>query len=378
MASPSTDTPHLSVTASEQALFTKVLDAIRELRLDVTVRVAGGWVRDKLLGLDSDDIDFALDSMTGREFAEAFNAYLIQSGQGRTSTIATIRLNPSQSKHLETTTFRLDGVSIDVNRFRDEVYNDESRIPQITLSHATADALRRDFTINALFYNIHTQQVEDYVHAIPDLHARLIRTPRPASKTFRDDPLRVLRAARFAARFGFELEGELEESAKSEDVHRDLRRKVSRERVGIELQKVLEKPRTATRGMSIVSRWGLRQSVLDVRGLTIVREEKLDAHLRLWPIEPPDEKENVELTAECIRCMQATHAALFDSGWDERRDQMLHSPLSFRQGVNVSEAEAVTLLLASYLVPYYGHRVDSLSAHTHSTLPCIARWDGLI
>ena len=376
MTSTSSATPHLTVTVTpqEQSLFTKVLDAIRVLHLDCTVRVAGGWVRDNLLGLQSDDIDFVLDSMSGREFAEAFSRYLSDTGAGRTSSIATIRLNPSQSKHLETTTFRIDGVSIDVNRFRDEVYSDDSRIPQISLSSATADALRRDFTINALFYNIHTREVEDYVHAIPDLHARLIRTPRPASKTFRDDPLRVLRAARFAARFGFKVEGEVDEAARSDEVHRDLRRKVSRERVGIELQKVLEKPRTATRGMSIVSGWGLRQSVLDVRGLTIVRDERVDATLRLWPVErTSDEKENADITAECVRCMRAMHDAIFDTDWDDRRHEVVHSALSFRQGVTIAEAEATTLLLTSYLVPYYGYRVDSLSVDSHQSPRRIAR-----
>lgn len=54
-------------------------------------------------------------------------------------------------------------VSIDVNNFREEIYHDNSRIPEMKLSTVHEDALRRDFTINALYYNIHTKQVEDYV-----------------------------------------------------------------------------------------------------------------------------------------------------------------------------------------------------------------------
>ena len=229
--------PHIILTERESALFSKVLSAVSALQLNCTVRVAGGWVRDKLLGLQSDDIDFALDTVTGAHFAASVSAYLVSTGQGKPSSVGTIRSNPDQSKHLETATFVLDGVSIDANRFRDEVYHPGSRIPEVTQSTALEDAQRRDFTINALFYNIHTQCVEDLIGGMLDIKARRIRTPTSAAVTFRDDPLRVLRAARFAARFGYEVDREVREAAASEAVHSDLRVKVTRERVGIELKK---------------------------------------------------------------------------------------------------------------------------------------------
>jgi tRNA nucleotidyltransferase (CCA-adding enzyme) len=66
---------------------------------------------------------------------------------------------------------------------------------------ATEDAYRRDFTINAMFYNIITEQVEDLTaKGLDDLKNGIIRTPLPALQTFKDDPLRLLRAIRFAGR----------------------------------------------------------------------------------------------------------------------------------------------------------------------------------
>jgi tRNA nucleotidyltransferase (CCA-adding enzyme) len=74
----------------------------------------------------------------------------------------------------------------------------------------TEDAQRRDFTFNALFLNVQSQSVEDLCGTgIDDLRAGLIRTPLPPLQTFADDPLRVLRAVRFASRFGFAMHQEL-------------------------------------------------------------------------------------------------------------------------------------------------------------------------
>ena len=72
------------------------------------------------------------------------------------------------------------------------------------------DSLGRDFTINALYFNIHTQQVEDYSGmGIPDLIQGLIRTPVCAERTISQDPLRVVRAIRFAARLQFRIDEEI-------------------------------------------------------------------------------------------------------------------------------------------------------------------------
>ena len=345
--------PHIVLTAKEESLFNKLLSAVSSLRLGCTVRVAGGWVRDKLLGLQSDDIDLALDTLSGADFAVSVSAYLLSSGQGRTSSVGTIRSNPDQSKHLETATFVLDSVSIDANRFRDEIYHSDSRIPSIQPSTALEDAQRRDFTINALFYNIHTRCVEDLIGGVADMTARTIRTPTSAAVTFRDDPLRVLRAARFAARFGYSVDREVSEAAASAVVHNDLRAKVTKERVGIEVRKMMGKGRTGTRALTLLTEWALRQAVLDVGEEK--RERALgvkDREMALWPIEARDEAENSRVSAECLRCMVAVHNQLFDTDWADTAHDVVHSDDANRLGLKQDEVSSA--LLMAYLVPYYG------------------------
>lgn len=101
-----------------------------------------------------------------------------------------IRANPEQSKHLETATMRLHGLSLDLVHLRSETYTEASRIPEIEIGTPEQDALRRDFTINALFYNLQTREVEDWSHqGLPDLAAGIIRTPLDPRVTFLDGAL---------------------------------------------------------------------------------------------------------------------------------------------------------------------------------------------
>ncbi|BGP53484.1 CCA tRNA nucleotidyltransferase, mitochondrial [Rhodotorula sphaerocarpa] len=219
----------------------------------VELRIAGGWVRDKLLGRQSDDIDVSTspDPITGLKFAMLFEQYLESIGQrdlmGR---LTKIEAKPEQSKHLETATARVCNLSVDwVQQRGQEVYTIGSRIPTVAFGSPTEDAERRDLTINALFYNLRTRSIEDQTGKgladlgfVPGLPKR-IRTPLEPVKTFHDDPLRVVRAVRFAARFGtqYELDGEMEQAIKRGEIKEALRNplKISRERVGTELDKML-------------------------------------------------------------------------------------------------------------------------------------------
>ncbi|CAM9191942.1 unnamed protein product [Hapterophycus canaliculatus] len=112
----------------------------------------------------------------------------------------------------------------------------DSRIPEASIGTAEEDALRRDFTLNALFYNVNEGKVEDKTgRGVEDLRQGIIRTPLSPMITFQDDPLRVLRAVRFAARFGFSLHEDLRAAAQDSKIQNALRTKVSPERVGVEL-----------------------------------------------------------------------------------------------------------------------------------------------
>lgn len=229
-------------TAEERRIFDTLLDVVKTYDLPVTLRVAGGWVRDKLLGKHSSDIDIALDACMGQEFALKVNEYLSSRGE-ETRGVGVIQSNPDQSKHLETATMRVHGAWLDLVNLRSESYSEGSRIPEARFGTAAEDAERRDLTINALFYNITEDKVEDFTgKGLDDLRQGVIRTPLPPRTTFLDDPLRILRAVRFASRFGFALDDAIATAATDPEVQTKLRTKVSRERVGKEIQGMLRGP----------------------------------------------------------------------------------------------------------------------------------------
>ncbi|KAK3847036.1 MAG: hypothetical protein J3R72DRAFT_362985 [Linnemannia gamsii] len=207
----------------------------------VELRIAGGWVRDKLLGLSCHDLDVGLDTMMGYEFAVLVNEYMESLGQKK-RTIAKIATNPEKSKHLETATMVVLGMPLDFVNLRSEVYDDSSRIPsEITFGTPKEDAERRDITINALFYNIHTHQVEDCTGmGLQDLQNGIIRTPLEAYETFWQDPLRVMRCIRFASRFQFAIAEDAKKAILDTRIKQALRSKISKERIGSELDKMID------------------------------------------------------------------------------------------------------------------------------------------
>ncbi|KAI8149370.1 hypothetical protein BJV82DRAFT_642052 [Fennellomyces sp. T-0311] len=182
--------------------------------------------------------------MMGYEFAQYVNEYL-QANGFPTRSIAKISSNPDKSKHLETATTKLFDQEVDFANLRTEVYDENSRIPSmIAFGTPTDDAYRRDITINSLFYNVHSKRVEDFTEKVGlyDLQHGLVRTPLAPFETFRDDPLRVLRCVRFASRFNFELVPELVEAVQNKTIKEALESKISRERIGIEVEKMVTGP----------------------------------------------------------------------------------------------------------------------------------------
>jgi tRNA nucleotidyltransferase/poly(A) polymerase len=276
----------LQLTEEERKLFELLRGVRNETGLSTTLRVAGGFVRDRLLATpefqayhrvfevgrgqgrltskfqkpsasmgrqgtkvlashDAQpvDIDIALDDMLGREFADHLNQYLSAMGE-ETVSVGVVLKNPEKSKHLETATMKVDSFWIDFVNLRAEEYTQDSRIPDLMrIGTAEEDAFRRDLTINSLFYNINTGEVEDWTgRGFDDLRKGLIATPLPPLTTLLDDPLRVLRSVRFAARLRFTMDDELVAAAKDERVRTALAQKVSRERVGGEVDLMLRSP----------------------------------------------------------------------------------------------------------------------------------------
>lgn len=258
--------PTIRLTPIESALRTLLLDVAQYIRQEaivtggsdvanqpeIVLRFTGGWVRDKLLGFDSHDIDVAISSMTGYQFGKALKKYLnnpknlakyrksLPKGEMAFVSLHKIEANPEKSKHLETVTTKIFGLDIDLVNLRKETYTDDSRNPQMEFGSAVEDALRRDATINALFYNLNESRLEDLTErGLEDMQKKLIRTPLEPYQTFKDDPLRVLRLIRFASRLGYEIDPETEAAMQNEDISVALKLKISKERVGTELEKML-------------------------------------------------------------------------------------------------------------------------------------------
>lgn len=113
------------------------IDSVSDKGDPMVLRFTGGWVRDKLLGRQSNDIDVAISNMTGFEFAKRLSKFL----QDRWKqyhiprrNIHRIESNPDKSKHLETATTNILGLDIDFVNLRSESYNADSRIPQMVES----------------------------------------------------------------------------------------------------------------------------------------------------------------------------------------------------------------------------------------------------
>ena len=175
-------------------------DALRVLyRLSRAGQVAylvGGGVRDLLLGRRPKDFDIGTDAHP-QQIKKLFrNCFLV----GRRFRLAHIRFG---TKVIETSTFRRqpDAASIEAPPSADIMHHRDN-----TFGTPVEDARRRDFTVNGLFYDIRTFKVIDHVGGLEDLERKVIRCIGEPGLRFREDPVRMLRAVRFAARLGFTIE----------------------------------------------------------------------------------------------------------------------------------------------------------------------------
>lgn len=204
--------------------------------------LVGGCVRDLLLDRKPKDYDVATDARPDRilelfprsgRVGAHFGVVLVRDGDGA---------------QVEVATFRSD------HAYRDGRHPDSVRFE----SSPREDAIRRDFTINALLMDPETGEVADYVGGREDLERRLIRAIGDPETRFHEDHLRLLRAVRFAARLGFEIEPDTFSAIRR--LH-PLIRQVSAERVRDELVRILTEG-GARRGFELLDQTGLLEMVL--------------------------------------------------------------------------------------------------------------------
>ena len=219
-----------SLTEKEKECFSIIMNILKKNNLTSTIcRVAGGWVRDKLLGKESDDIDIALNDMKGSTLANLINEELYP-GKNK---VGIIQQNVEKGKNLETATIKVCQTWIDLVNLR---CDDKNKI-----GTPLTDAERRDLSVNSLFYNINEGKVEDFTNkGIHDLENGIIETPIDAEITFRDDPLRILRMLRFAIKYkfriGFNINNYIEKN--KEEIVKNFYDNISKERIEKELYKV--------------------------------------------------------------------------------------------------------------------------------------------
>ncbi|MBR0300934.1 MAG: HD domain-containing protein [Bacteroidales bacterium] len=211
----------------EHPVFKLVSDTAREL--GVRAFVIGGYVRDCFLGCPNKDIDIVVEG-SGIELAKAV--------------AAKTKSRVSVFKNFGTAMLKYKGIEVEFVGARKESYNRDSRKPIVEDGTLEEDQLRRDFTINAMAFSL---QADDYgalvdpFGGIRDLAAGIIRTPLEPEQTYSDDPLRMLRAIRFAARLStpehkFTI---VPESIAAMKAMADRLQILSRERIVEELNKML-------------------------------------------------------------------------------------------------------------------------------------------
>lgn len=232
---------HDVIQGMEQGLRQAALQVVRRLQeAGYEAYWVGGCVRDMLLGGEPEDYDVATSARP--EEVERLFARTVAVGKS----FGVVRV-------LE------DPWTVEVATFRAESGYVDGRHPgEVRFADARADALRRDFTVNGLFYDPVREQLHDWVGGRKDLEARIIRTIGPPGRRFAEDHLRMLRAVRLAAQLGFAIEEATLAAIRQQG---RLLERISAERIRDELWKLFA-PRHAARGLRWLRDSGLLAVVL--------------------------------------------------------------------------------------------------------------------
>jgi poly(A) polymerase len=194
--------PRAEHSVSRQQIDDDTLKVLYRLsRSGYLAYLVGGGVRDLLLGRTPKDFDVGTDATPGQIKKLFRNCFLI----GRRFRLAHVRFGPERV--VEVATFRRKATADDLP----EDPSDHSFFAENIFGTPQEDAFRRDFTVNALFYDIKTFSIIDYVGGLEDLEARRLRVIGDPLVRFSEDPVRMLRALEFAARLGFSLDAALRE-----------------------------------------------------------------------------------------------------------------------------------------------------------------------
>lgn len=225
----------------QHPVFRLVTDIVTEI--NQSAYVVGGYVRDALLGHSSNDIDIVVVG-NGIDLARRVASKL---GERKKVTVY---------KSFGTAMLHHQNLEIEFVGARKESYNKDSRKPAIENGTLEDDQNRRDFTINALAISLNKEdfgKLIDPFNGTDDLKKKLIRTPLDPEKTFKDDPLRMMRAIRFATRLDFNIEKNTFDSLAA---NRERISIVSTERITEELNKIIMSE-VPSKGFRLLDKSGL-------------------------------------------------------------------------------------------------------------------------
>lgn len=224
-----------------------VVDALRTatLRLGLEAYLVGGFVRDRLRGVTTSDIDVVTVGSDGIELIAEVARHFGWAP-------------PQRFERFGTGQVRGQGFIVEVVRARSESYDPESRKPDVKPGSLDDDVRRRDFTINALCETFEGRLIDITGRGLDDLRAGVLRTPLEPERTFAEDPLRMLRAARFVGQLGFRLVDGMLEAMRAQAQRVAI---LSIERVSEELRKLL-RSRHPRDGFNVLRDAGILDLVL--------------------------------------------------------------------------------------------------------------------
>lgn len=201
--------------------------------------VVGGAVRDALLGKVPKDFDLATDALP-----DVVENMMAKAG---IRTIAT-------GKAFGVINVFIDNDEFEIATFREDIGSSDSRRPdEVRFTNIENDVKRRDLTINALFYDIETNEVVDLVGGVDDLKSGIVRTVGKPEERFGEDRLRILRAIRFAARFGSDLDPATDAALKKDASLQ----KISAERIRKEFLEGITSAKSVVHFMQMLDKYGL-------------------------------------------------------------------------------------------------------------------------
>lgn len=212
--------------------------------LDMQTFVVGGWVRDSILNRISKDVEFDIvcdgdGIMLAKKVANKLNVK-----------------NINIYKTFGTAALLYNDIKVEFNGARKESYKKSSRNPEVVKGSIEDDQMRRDFTINAMSIRLNKKGFGEFIdpfNGLSDIDNKIIRTPLNPVKTYDDDPLRMIRAIRFASILDFEIEASSLQAIRQQNHRLSI---IKQERITEELNKIILSNQPSI-GLNLLSETGL-------------------------------------------------------------------------------------------------------------------------